>query len=296
MIIHGPPAPPPGFEIQRQAVPLPEILSSAGTNILTVPAYPWVYGCSAVSGAMIAGYYDRNGYSNIYTGPTDSGVMPLAYKSSWGTWVDVPPSPSGSFTYYNNPLVASKLGLDGRTTKGSLDDYWVQYFSDAPDPYIGNWTPHTWGDAIGDYMQTSQYLYKGSPGYGLGDGYTRFYDIYPASGTKLPCTTIASYVSDYGYPPDGTLGRKLFYESKGYAVTDCYNQYTDNQYAGGFSYTQYKTEIDAGRPVMINLAGHTIVGVGYADPSTIYIHDTWDSCQSHHDLGWKLCWYGNGGG
>jgi hypothetical protein len=284
MIIHGPPVPPPGFEIQRQAVPLPEILSSAGTNILTVPAYPWVYGCSAVSGAMIAGYYDRNGYSNIYSGPTDSGVMPLAYKSSWGTWVDVPPSPSGSFTYYNNPLVASKLGLDGRTTKGSLDDYWVQYFSDAPDPYIGNWTPHTWGDAIGDYMQTSQYLYNGSPDYGLGDGYTRFYDIYPASGTKLSCTTIASYVSDYGYPPDGTLGRKLFYESKGYAVTDCYNQYTDNQYAGGFSYTQFKTEIDAGRPVMINLAGHTIVGVGYADPNTIYIHDTWDS--ANHTMTW----------
>ncbi len=38
------------------------------------------------------------------------------------------------------------------------------------------------------------------------------------------------------------------------------------------------------RPVMINLAGHTIVGVGYADPSTIYIHDTWDS--SNHTMTW----------
>ncbi len=104
MIIHGPPVPPPGYEMQLQAVPLPEILSSAGTNILTVPAYPWVYGCSAVSGAMIAGFYDRNGYPNMYTGPTDGGVMPLVDKSSWGTFVDVPPSPSRILHLLQQPL------------------------------------------------------------------------------------------------------------------------------------------------------------------------------------------------
>ena len=49
-----------------------------------------------------------------------------------GHLVDDTPSPYGYFPYYNNPLVASKLGLDGRTTRGSIDDYWVQYFSDEP--------------------------------------------------------------------------------------------------------------------------------------------------------------------
>jgi YD repeat-containing protein len=75
---------------------------------------------------------------------------------------------------------------------------------------------------------------------------------------------------------DGTYGRKLFYESRGYTVTDCYNQKTDNN-GGNFTFAKYKTEIDAGRPVMINLQGHTIVGVGYDDSSNkVYIHDTWD--------------------
>jgi hypothetical protein len=83
---------------------------------------------------------------------------------------------------------------------------------------------------------------------------------------------------------DGTYGRKLFYEARGYTVTDCYSQKTDNTITGGFSYAQYKAEIDAGRPVMINLAGHTIVGVGYNDPSTVYIHDTWD--YSDHSMTW----------
>jgi hypothetical protein len=266
MIIKGPPVPPPGYEIQRQAVSLPEILSSAGINILQkVPAFNWEFGCSAVSGAMIAGYYDNNGYPNMYTGPTNGGVMPMD-NTSWPTWWDG----YAAYRYPSNPLIASKLGLDGRPTRGSIDDYWVQYGSSAPDPYItGGWTQHTWGDAIGDYMLTSQSVHN------LADAYTRFYDNWSNPAVPLTCASIeaAGYV-------DGTVGRKQFYQAKGYSVTDCYNQFTDNQYLGGFSFAQYKAEIDAGRPVMINLTGHTIVGVGYADPGTIYIHDTWDN-QTH---------------
>ncbi len=274
MIINGPPVPPPGFEIERQAVSLPEPLSAAGINILAVPAFNWLFGCSAVSAAMIAGYYDRNGYPNMYTGPTNGGVMPLDNKS-WPTWPD-------GFTYYpSNPLVASQNGLDGRITRGSIDDYWVKYASSTPDPYItGGWTQHTWGDAIGDYIHTSQSKY------GLADGYSRFYDNWSNPAAPLTCDTIESYsLPPYNLPSDGTVGRKQFYRAKGYTVTDCYNQYTDNLYTGGFSFMQYQAEIDAGRPVMLNLTGHTVVGVGYDNSTnTIYIHDTWD--YNTHTMTW----------
>jgi len=83
-IIGGPPKPPPGYEHERTAVRLPEPNPEMGTNALIVPAFTWVFGCSAVSSAMIAGYYDRNGLSNIYTGPTSGGVMPLVEDASWG--------------------------------------------------------------------------------------------------------------------------------------------------------------------------------------------------------------------
>jgi hypothetical protein len=78
---------------------------------------------------MIAGYYDRTGYSNIYTGPTNGGVTPLV-DTGWPTWAD------SADTYPNNPLIASHNGIDGRTIKGSIDDYWVQYGSSSNDPYI----------------------------------------------------------------------------------------------------------------------------------------------------------------
>ena len=76
-IINGPPIPPPGYGLQRKAVVLPLSNPAAGTASLTVPAYQWSFGCSATSGSMIAGYYDRNGFPNMYTGPTNAGMMPL---------------------------------------------------------------------------------------------------------------------------------------------------------------------------------------------------------------------------
>lgn len=267
--INGPPVPPPGFEVQRQAVSLPEPNSSASTKTLTVPAFNWVFGCSAVSGAMIAGYYDRTEYLNIYTGPTNGGLMPLN-NSSWPTWSD------GYDTYPNCPLIASKNGVDGRAIKGSIDDYWVQYGSSASDPYItGAWTQHAWESAIGDYMKTSQ------SAYGNTDGSTTFYN-FASSALPLTC---AEMVDNNIADRDGTYGRKLFYEARGYTVTDCYSQKTDNIIVGGFSFNQFKAEIDAGRPVMLNLAGHTVVGVGYDDTTnTVYIHDTWD--YNNHTMTW----------
>ena len=273
-VISGPPKPPPGFELERQAVSLPEPDSATGINVLTVPAFNWVFGCSAVSGAMIAGYYDRSGFPNMYTGPTNGGVMPLN-NGLWPTWSD------GYATYPNCPLIASKIGMDGRTSRGSIDDYWVKYGSAAVDPYItGGWAEHTWGDAIGDFMKTSQFVYSNT------DGSTSFWN-FTSSATPLTCTAMPGY----GIMNDGTQGRKQFYEARGYTVTDCYNQATDNTISGGFSFTQFKAEIDAGRPVLLNLAGHSIVGVGYDDATNlVYVHDTWD--YNNHTMTWGTSYAG----
>lgn len=255
-IIGGPPHPLPEYEAERQA----SMTSIAPQGTLAnFPSYDWVFGCSAVSGAMIAAWYDRGSYPNLYTGPTNGGVMPLT-DTSWSTWSD------GSVTYPNNPLIASHNGIDGRTIKGSIDDYWISYGSGANDPYItGGWPQHSWGDAIGDYMKTSQSAYDNS------DGATTFY-TWKTNPEPLTCADMVSNSID---DEDGTYGRKLFYEARGYTVTDCYNQKTDNN-GGGFSLADYKAEIDAGHPVLLNLEGHSIVGYGYSG-STVYIRDTWDN-------------------
>lgn len=274
-VINGPPAPPDRAAWEASTVSISE-LGRAANTLANFPSYSWVFGCSAVSGAMIAAYYDNNGYPNMYTGPTNGGVMPQT-DTSWGTW-------SGG-RYSNNPLVASHENIDGWVGRGSIDNYWVSEYSTADDPYITNgWSQHAWGTAIGDYMKTSQSVWP----YENIDGSTRFWNY--SSSDPLTCSTMEVLTaSDDTYTinrNDGTYGRKLFYEARGYAVADCYNQPTDNQRVGGFSLAQYQAEINAGHPVFINLAGHSVVGYGY-DGNTIYIRDTWDSDPgSLHSMTW----------
>jgi hypothetical protein len=269
VIINGPPEPPPGTKLERAPV-VPSALNQPGAAAsLPVPAYDWVFGCSAVSASMIGAYFDRNGLPNIYTGPGNGGVMPMDNSIIWGTWSD------SYETYPLNPLVASRNGLDGRASKGSIDDYWVKYDSTNSDPYLtGGWAQHAWGDAFGDYMKTSQSAYSNP------DGATYF--TWYNDGTPLTCTAMET-LNPSPAGRDGTYGRKLFYEARGYSVTECYNQKTDNN-GGGFTYSSYKAQIDAGYPVLLNLAGHSIVGVGYADPNTVYLNDTWD--HETHQMTW----------
>jgi hypothetical protein len=106
------------------------------------------------------------------------------------------------------------------------------------------------------------------------DGGTSFYLWSAADPTPLTCGDMENYSIDQY---DGTYGRKMFYEARGYKVGDCYAQYTDNIAEGGFSLADYKAEIKAGRPVFLNLAGHSVVGYGFGTGTTIYIRDTWSS-------------------
>ncbi|CAK8713557.1 hypothetical protein KKHLCK_02610 [Candidatus Electrothrix laxa] len=197
---------------------------------------------------MIAGYYDRTGYSNMYTGPTNGGIMPLD-NTSWPDWVD-----SSGAIRHQCPLSATHLGLDGRIIKGHVDDYWVEYSSIAADPFSGNWAEHTYGDCTGDYMKTNQ-----TTNYDNSDGATAFY--FYADGTQLTAEVLEAAGPIY-YNHDGGYGFKLFLESRGYIVTTMFNQRIAPTYSGGFTFAQYKEQIDAGSPVFIQVEGHTISPIG----------------------------------
>lgn len=266
IIIPGPPERPAGY--YPVAVELPQPNIAAGINTLSnVPAFDWSFGCTATSAAMIAGYYDRTSYPNMYTGPTNGGVMPMD-NSSWPDWVDM-----NSDNRHQCPLSATHLGLDGRSTKGHVDDYWKWYGQPGPDPWVGNWTEHSYGDCTGDYMKTNQWV---NPGSGFNtDGSTVYYSY--TDGSPITAADIETYGIDIY---DGPYGNKLFYESRGYTVTQMFNQKIQGQGTNpalGYTYAQYKAEIDAGRPVMFHVTGHTMVGIGYDDATNLmYIHDTWD--------------------
>jgi len=268
------PGRPPKYFRMPAAVPLePNI--AMGTNTLgNVPAFYWSYGCSATSGAMMAGYYDRNGYPNMYDGPENGGVCPLdndPLNVSWGQTV------YPGVTCGECPLSATHLGEDALTDSGHVDDYWVDYLDPGPDPYLGNWAEHVSADCTGDFMKTNR------AAYGNSDGSTWFF--FYTDGSPTPYADLeAGGVADY----DGGCGLADFFESRGYTVTSMYNQYIQGIGSNpslGFTYAQFQAEIDAGRPVLIHLEGHTMLGYGYSTTgSLVYIHDTWD--YSSHTMTW----------
>ncbi len=234
-----------------------------------VPAFDWCFGCSATSAAMAAGYYDNHSFVNMYAGPTNGGVCPQD-NSSWPhVWIN------GEYRA-QCPLSATRDGVDGRTTRGHVDDYWIAYGNAGPDPWITNgWTEHSWGECTADYMGTSQSTFESS------DGSTWFYSYN--NGTPL---------YDYtGCEPgriDGCHGIREFFESRGYDVEQNYTQYIYG-YDGntqGFTLAQFRDMIDAGKPVLIHVEGHTMLGVGYepGNSEIIYIHDTWD--YNNHQMTW----------
>ena len=235
-----------------------------------VPAFDWSYGCSATSAAMLFGYYDRTGYSNMYTGSTNGGVCPLD-NSIWGD------TAYPSVTCHECPLSATHQGTDSRTSKGHVDDYWIDYGNSGSDPYIsGGWTEHTQGDCTGDFMGTNQ------SNFGNTDGATTFY--FYTSGAPLYDYTGAEPGSR-----DGCHGVRLFAESRGYTVTTNFNQliagYEGTTPGKGFTFADYISEIDAGRPVLIQVEGHTMLGYGYnTTGEQIYVRDTWD--HSSHQMTW----------
>ena len=248
---------PPGERISEAPVSSFEI-RQADAVLSDVPAFDWCYGCSATSAAMMFGYYDRTGYSNMYAGPTNGGVCPLD-NSDWG--------------YKECSLSATHQGYDDLAVKGHVDDYWST-FGSTVDPYDGNWAEHGYADCTADFMGTNQYVNWQNK-----DGSTRFY--FKDNGDPLYDYTDC----EPGGKRDGCHGIKLFVESRGYNVIQNYNQRIDkNVTTGGFTYANFKAEIDAGRPVIIQVTGHSMLGYGYTDPDTIYIHDTWD--HTDHSMTW----------
>ncbi len=268
MMMDSPPQPPAGEER-----PVVTVFQKSAT-MLPVPTSTWTFGCSATSAGMMFGYFDRNGWPNMYTGPTNNGVAPL---TNLGQGISTPIAGSCS-------LIATRNGFDGRTMPGHVDDYWVKTNAGGPDPWQGVRTEHYWDGCTADYMGTNQWKWDTDRNgvvekcldgatclYSLSSG-TRLYDYIPPSTYGLPQTALCH-------------GMRLFAESRGYTVIENYTQKIDALYSTGFTFEDYKAEIDAGWPVMIQVVGHSMVGVGYDDTNnTVYLNDTWDN--NIHSMTW----------
>lgn len=261
--VQVPGSPPPLFRMPLATIPATAVI------IDSVPAYDWSFGCSNTTAAMVAGFYDLHGYPDIYTAITNDGLAPMD-NVLWGT-INI----NGEIRS-QCPISATMKGLDERLSRGHVDDYWIRYRHYGPDPYLQNgWNRHTDEDCTGDFMGTNQSVLGNS------DGNTRFF--FTPDGSPLH-----DYTGNEPLRRDGCHGLRLFYESRGYQVIENYTQIMLGMYGNvlGFTFEQYMEEIDNQRPVMLQLSGHTMLGLGYDENSVlIFLHDTWD--HALHSMAWN---------
>jgi hypothetical protein len=129
-------------------------------------------------------------------------------------------------------------------------------------------------DSLADFMGTSQ------DAYGNVNGETAFW--FATDGSRLTVADLYKTGNPDIYESSGAYGIYEFLRWAGYgnsnpqAIDYIYNQLVDILgLPHGFSLANYRTEIAAGRVVLIHLENHTLFGYGY-DPMTgeLLIHDT----------------------
>jgi len=231
---------------------------------LNGPSYGWWYGCTATSAGMMMGYYDIHGYGGLY------------YSSL------VPGGVAENFTQYqNSPPYETRSALvqDAIASQGHVNDYYrsagvpdnsggfVAYGGSGDD--VAN--PTHAANCLADFMGTNQDLV------GNTNGSTTIY--YFIDGAKF---TAADAFNLLVSNLDGMYGMAEYFRYAGYGTGDIANdtsfftQLIDTQASLGFTFAEYKAEIDAGRVVMIQVEGHSMFGYGYTDDGRIIFDDTWN--------------------
>jgi hypothetical protein len=257
-----------------------------GGNLSNTPDYRWWYGCSPTAAGMMMGYYDYNGYTGLYYqklvpgGPAELTTYPSG-------------APAG--TYRAQAVIASNA---------HIADYWTGSGNSGDDPCNGNLTTcHGGGDCLADFMGTSQDLAWLSPACdgAIGvppqntDGGTLIWNY--DDGRILTAELMGGWTNCY-WETSGMygIGEYVQYAGYNYVTGSLYNRYVypnplQPGNTAGFTWADYKAEIDAGRPVIIQLYGHSMFGYGYTDPNTVYIYDTWNP-HSASTMTWATNNYG----
>ena len=215
----------------------------AATNIYIrdVPDYQWDYACMGTAAGNLMGYWDRHGFPDFYTGTVNGGVAPL---NSYGLNSGI------------TSLWASKAGVDGLPTNkpGHVDDYYVEYSSTSPDPYVTAGRPEHAPDCIGDFIGMDQFKWTNMCNECDGniDGFC-FVSWDPSGQKRL------NHVPDptAGEPDvDVQSGLRAWARYRGYDA-DVFTQLTDfnpNTTPGqGFTFADMQAEINAGYPVLLFL-------------------------------------------
>jgi len=232
----------------------------------TMPEAEYMYGCTPTAVAMVLGYYDLYGYrgadlSNMIEGDVDSksrGKDGNAYD------MDAFDTALGKATATES-FVSRFHSIGGKETT-PLQELKYAFKSDNKTVNADVW------DCIADYLGTGQY-WRGNDNLATALTFCSLEELYDDNRTfEITAGSVTRTVRIID--TNMLYGLDLYVQSRGYAMDyEITGSYLVDVDGGSFTFTDYMKEIDEGRPVIISIKGHTMVGYGYNEDTKEIIFD-----------------------
>ena len=236
-----------------------------------MPEAEYMYGCTPTAVAMILGYYDLYGYrgtslSNMIEGdvdPKSRGTDGNAYNMNAFDTVLGRAIATESF-------VSRFHAVKGKETTPKQE---LKYTFKSDNRTINT---DVW-DCIADYLGTGQY-WRGNDNLSTTVSYCSLEDLY-RNDTTTEITSGSTKRTVRYIDTSMMYGLDLYVQSRGYTMDyEISGSYLVDTAGGDFTFADYMKEIDSGRPVMISIEGHSMVGYGYnADTQEIIFDDCYVS-------------------
>ena len=243
--------------------------NSSGDVLLanTMPKAEYMYGCTPTSVGMILGYYDLYGYHGTSLSNIIQGTVALESRGTDGDAYDM----DAFDTVLGKAIATTGYVYRFHSRNGTA----TTPEEELPYTFVGNTTElntSEW-DCLADYLGTGQY-WRGNANLSTTVTYCTLNDLYTrnySDGTL----TYGSITRTIPYRTTSMLyGLDLYVKSRGYSLDYKLTGTFEVDTAGGsFTFADYMNEIDAGRPVLISIKGHSMVGYGYKESTREIIFD-----------------------
>ena len=283
------------FPSQRKKRGIMATYTSKGANgdvvlFNPVPEAEYMYGCVPTAVGMLLGYYDLYGYrgtalSNVIDGPvalksrgTDGNKYNMnEFDTALGRAIATKEYVYRFYSHDDIGTLTANNPVSNYNPTTPQDELPYSFAADGVSMNTSVW------NCLADYLGTGQY-WRGNGNLSTTNSYCTLEDLL--GYTFVVSIDDGTTHKTIDYQNTAMLyGLDLYVKSKGYSLDyEITGAYVVDVAGGSFTFEDYMAEIDAGRPVIVSIEGHAMVGYGYNAESREII---FDDCYNHDK---KMVW------
>ncbi len=232
-----------------------------------MPEAEYMYGCVPTAAAMLLGYYDMYGYQGHDLSNIVEGKVELKGRGTDGNSYDM-----DAFDTVLGRLTASKEYVYRFHSRDGVETTPQQELEYAFKDDNKTLNTDEW-NCLADYLGTGQF-WRGADNLVTLVSYCTLADLYNNNYSDVRITD-GTTTRTVRYNDTTMLpGLDLYVQSRGYQLDyEVTGTYQVDVAGGSFTFNDYMKEIDSGRPVLISIEEHVMIGYGYNKKSQEIIFD-----------------------